>query len=78
MSKLLKKAVLLIIITVAVSCTSTEKANVDSSTADSLRKDSLAQAIIRVKDSIARTTAEKTASTDCDTTLIDEIIKTFQ
>ncbi len=78
MSKLLKKAVLLIIITVAVSCTSTEKANVDSSTADSLRKDSLAQAIIRVKDSIARTTAEKTASTDCDTTLIDEIIKTFK
>lgn len=78
MSKLLKKAVLLIIISVAVSCTSTEKANVDSSTADSLRKDSLAQAIIRVKDSIARTTAEKTASTDCDTTLIDEIIKTFK
>ncbi|MBO7598016.1 MAG: hypothetical protein J6T70_13325 [Bacteroidales bacterium] len=78
MSKLLKTAVLLIIISVAVSCTSTEKANVDSSTADSLRKDSLAQAIIRVKDSIARTTAEKTASTDCDTTLIDEIIKTFK
>lgn len=78
MSKLLKKAVLLIIISVAVSCTSTEKANVDSSTADSLRKDSLAQAIIRVKDSIARTTAEKTASTDCDTTLIDEIIKKFK
>lgn len=78
MSKLLKTAVLLIIISVAVSCTSTEKANIDSSTADSLRKDSLAQAIIRVKDSIARTTAEKTASTDCDTTLIDEIIKTFK
>lgn len=78
MSKLVKTAVLLIIISVAVSCTSTEKANVDSSTADSLRKDSLAQAIIRVKDSIARTTAEKTASTDCDTTLIDEIIKTFK
>ncbi len=78
MDRFLKTATLLIIISVALSCTSTEKANVDSSTADSLRKDSLAQAVIRVKDSIARTTAEKTASTNCDTTLIDEIIKTFK
>ena len=78
MNRLLKTAVLLIIILVAVSCTSSDKANVDSSTADSLRKDSLAQAVIRIKDSIARTTAEKTASTDCDTTLIDNIIQAFE
>lgn len=78
MNRLLKTAVLLIIISVAVSCTSSDKANVDSSTADSLRKDSLAQAVIRIKDSIARTTAEKTSSTDCDTTLIDNIIQAFE
>ena len=78
MNRLLKKAALLIIISVAVSCSSSDKANVDSSTADSLRKDSLSSAIIRIKDSIARTTAEKTASTDCDTTLIDQIIKAFE
>lgn len=78
MNRLLKTAVLLIIISVAVSCTSSDKANVDSSTADSLRKDSLAQAVIRIKDSIARATAEKTASTDCDTTLIDNIIQAFE
>ena len=78
MNRLLKTAVLLIIISVAASCANSEKSNVDSSTADSLRKDSLAQAVIRIKDSIARTTAEKTASTDCDSTLIDQIIKTFE
>ncbi len=79
MNRFIKTAALLLIISVTVACsTPADNGETNSATADSIRKDSIARSIIRTKDSIARTAAEKTADQTCDTTLIDLIIKEFE
>ena len=78
MGKYLKTAILLLIISIAASCSLTnEGSKQDAKTADSLRRDSIARMIINTKDSIIHSVAEQTADQMCDSTLIDSIIATF-
>lgn len=75
--KFLLKIVAVAVIILSVSCSQGGGKNIDSNTADSLRKDSLAKVIIHKKDSIAHLSAEIAASSLCDTNIVDSIILQF-